>query len=330
MVTESRTFALGCFSSKGGTPYVGVVIDESVVPVSELMEGKYPSDVTMLDLLRDWKTSLAVIKAAIASRHDDAPVPVAQLQIHAPIPQPPQIFCTGANYGRHVVGMVLATGGGPGTENMNQDELRLFAEKAVKKQKAESQPFVFMKPVTSVCGPHDDLILPDFSDKADWEVEIGVVMGAETYRVSREDALSHVAGYMVVNDLTSRDKVKRTDIGAIGPDWIASKGPPGFLPTGPYLVPAEFVRDPQNLDMRLSVNGEIMQDDNSSDMTFDIARQIEFISYYARMLPGDILCSGTPGGNGVTRGIFLKDRDVMEAEIEGLGRQSVRCRGANR
>lgn len=325
MTVESRKFALGSFSRQGGVPFLGLLIDDAVVPVAEVTRGKISASATMLDLLRDWTGSLATLKAALAAHHAPAATPVSDLTAHAPIPTPPQLFCTGANYGRHVIGMVMSTGGGPGTENMNQDELRAFAEGAVKKQKAESNPFVFMKPVTSVIGPCDPLVLPDFSEKADWEIEIGVVMGVETYRVSRDKALDCVAGYMVVNDLTARDKVKRTDIGAIGPDWIASKGAPGFLPTGPYLVPAEFVPDPQSLDMRLSVNGLVMQDDNSSDMTFDIARQIEFISSYARLLPGDIICSGTPGGNGITRGIFLKEGDVMEAEIEGLGKQITHC-----
>lgn len=325
MAGEGRKFALGSFSQEDGEPFVGVMIDNGVIAVTEIAQGALPVGTTMLDLLQDWKTSFDLLKAAVAADHGLTPTPVATLEVHAPIPNPPQIFCTGANYGRHVIGMVMATGGGPGTENMNEQELRAFAEAAVKKQKAESNPFVFMKPVTSVIGPHDPLVLPDFSEKTDWEIEIGVVMGAKTYRVSREQALERVAGYMVTNDLTARDKVKRTDIGAIGPDWIASKGAPGFLPTGPYLVPAEFVRDPQNLNMRLSVNGAVMQDDNSSDMTFDIARQIEFISFYARLLPGDIICSGTPGGNGITRGIFLKRGDVIEAEIEGLGKQTTPC-----
>lgn len=328
MTVENRKFALGSFSRQEGATFLGVVINDAVVAVADITKNKIPASATMLDLLRDWRGSMAILKAAVAADHGLAAMPVSDLTVKAPIPTPPQLFCTGANYGRHVIGMVMSTGGGPGTENMSQDELRAFAEGAVKKQKAESNPFVFMKPVTSVIGPCDPLVLPDFSEKADWEIEIGVVMGVETYRVSRDKALDCVAGYMIANDLTARDKVKRSDIGAIGPDWIASKGAPGFLPTGPYLVPAEFVPDPQSLDMRLSVNGVVMQDDNSSDMTFDIARQIEFISSYARLLPGDIICSGTPGGNGITRGIFLKDGDVMEAEIEGLGKQVTRCTAA--
>ena len=322
-------FALGSFVQSDGRAFLGVVSDDAVTPVDALTQGRFPADVTLARLLQDWDANLATIKLAIAADRRRTPraprIPVTDLQAQAPVPDARQVFCTGANYGRHLVQMAVAVGG-PETEGLNPEQRRALGEAFLVRQKAESSPYVFMKPVTSIAGPNDLLILPDFSEKADWEVELGVVIASPTYRVSRANALKHVAGYMVVNDLTARDKVKRTDPGAIGPDWIASKGAPGFLPTGPYLVPAEFVPDPQNLGLRLKVNGVMMQDDSTSDMTFDVARQIEFISSYARMLPGDILCTGTPGGNGVTRGIFLRDGDVMEVEIDGLGRQTTLCR----
>ena len=329
MRQASTPFALGRFMTPGdGRPFLGVVVDQAVIPVASLVGDRLSRDATASQLLEDWTANLAAIKQALAADDGRAPrIPVADLTTLAPVPNPPQVFCTGANYGRHLVEMAVAVGG-PETEGLDADQRRRLGEAYLARQKVESSPYVFMKPVTTVAGPFDRLVLPSFSDRGDWEIELGVVIGIPTYRVSRADALKHVAGYMVVNDLTARDKVKRTDPGAIGPDWIASKGAPGFLPTGPYLTPAEFVPDPQNLGLRLSVNGVMMQDDSTSDMTFDVARQIEFISSYARLLPGDILCTGTPGGNGVTRGIFLKDGDVMEAEIDGLGRQTTRCTAA--
>lgn len=221
--------------------------------------------------------------------------------------------------------MVQILGVPPDTDGMNAQEKRAFGEAYVARQLAESEPYVFMKTVSSIAGPCDDLILPDFSDKADWEIELGAVIGHVPKGTTRKSALSCVAGYMVVNDLTARDKVRRTDPGAIGPDWLSAKGAPGFLPTGPYFVPAAYVADPQNLMMTLKVNGEVMQSESTSDMTFDIAWQVAFIARHVRMLPGDILCTGSPAGNGVTRGRFLKAGDVMEAEIAGLGQQVVRC-----
>jgi 2-keto-4-pentenoate hydratase/2-oxohepta-3-ene-1,7-dioic acid hydratase in catechol pathway len=224
--------------------------------------------------------------------------------------------------------MVVVLGVGAETEGMNEEEKRRFGEAYVSRQRAEAEPYIFMKPVTAIAGPDTTLPLPDFSDRIDWELELAAVIGKPTHRVSEADALSHVAGYMIANDVTARDRVNRTDAGAIGPDWIAAKGAPGFLPIGPDFVPSQFVGDPQQLAMKLLVNGVTMQDDSTSDMTFSVARQIAYLSRFAKLCPGDIICTGSPAGNGVTQGIFLKDGDVMEAEIERLGRQLIRCESA--
>jgi len=323
MSATEPSFRLGCFRKAGGPPFVGVVLNERVTPLSQLQAG-YTSGTTMIDLLQDWSESMGRLKVSVARGLEDG-FPVKSLEACAPVPKAPQVFCTGTNYASHVVQMMIAVGLSPDTDAMNAEQRRAYGEAYVARQKVESSPYVFMKPSTAISGPNDPLVLPSYSAKSDWELELGAVIGRPAYRVSRADALSYVAGYMVVNDMTARDKVFRKDPGAFGPDWVASKGAPGFLPTGPYLVPAEFIPDPYALRMQLWLNGETMQDDYTRNMTFDIARQIEFVSTYARMLPGDILCTGTPGGNGVTRGRFLRQGDLMEAEIEGLGRQSVRC-----
>ena len=324
---EQARFAFGRFIGEQRDAFTGVVVGDMVYLVSDLAPA-FHRDVTLAQMLDDWDNGLTAVRNAVASIGTGVGgTPLADLKPLAPLPTPRQIFCTGANYGRHVVEMVVLMGVGAETDGMDDIERRRFGESYVARQRAEAAPYVFMKPVTAVAGPCDPLTLPHYSQNADWEIELGVVIGKPTYRVSRAEALSHIAGYMVVNDVTARDKVRRTDPGAIGPDWIAAKGAPGFLPSGPYLVPAECVRDPHDLGMRLIVNGELMQDDRTSDMTFDIARQIEAISATTLMLPGDILCTGSPAGNGIVRGIFLKDGDVMEAEIEGLGRQMVHCIG---
>ena len=320
MIPSDKSFSLGTFSSGTSAPFLGVVRGQTVTPVFDLVPTSFQRDTTLRELLKDWPRYFAILSEAVSAATDPTKsLELADLRVLAPIPDPRQVFCAGANYRRHVIQMVVAVGSGPETEKMSADERRRFGEAYVARQLAESRPYVFMKPVTAVAGPYDDLILPAHSSKMDWEIELGVVIAGEAYQVSRAAAMSHVAGYMVVNDLTARDKVRRTDPGAIGPDWIAAKGGPGFLPSGPYFVPAAFVPNPLDLAMRLSVNGELMQDDRTSDMTFDIATQIEFISGYARMLPGDILCTGSPAGNGIARGIFLEDGDVMEVEIVGFG-----------
>ena len=326
MSTADSFFSLGSFSSGSGSPFVGLVRGAAVTPIVDLMPASFERGTTLRQLLGDWPRHFEILSEAVwAARDTSAWLNLSDLRVHAPVPDPRQVFCTGANYRQHVVEMVIAIGAGPETDNMNADERRAFGEAYVARQIKESRPYVFMKPVTAVAGPFDDFELPAYSSKMDWELELAAVFAGEVHRVTRKAAMSHVAGYMVVNDLTARDKVRRTDPGAIGPDWIAAKGGPGFLPCGPFFVPAAFVPNPLDLGMRLSVNGQPMQDARTSDMTFDIATQIEFISSYARMLPGDILCTGSPKGNGIERGIFLKDGDVMEAEITGLGCQRVRC-----
>lgn len=328
-MTTHGAFALGCFVAGDAEPFLGVVSDATVAPVTALASDQFGPEPSLQGLLKDWPSSFSTLSRAVASGWEKARrTPIEALRTLAPLPAPGQVFCAGANYGRHVVEMVVAHGAGAQTEGMDADQRRRFAEAFVADQAEKTSPYIFMKPTTALAGPFEPLILPAFSDQIDWELELGAVIGRSTYQVRREHALSQVAGYMVVNDITARDKVRRADPGALGPDWIAAKGAPGFLPVGPYFVPAAFVPDPQNLAMRLALNGETMQDDCTSDMTFSIARQIEYISTYARMEPGDLLCTGSPAGNGVARGLFLKDGDVIEAEIAGLGRQVVRCRRA--
>lgn len=318
-------FALGSFSKSGEEPFLGIVLEDQVTPVSTFGRSEFTKRTTLNDLLGDWPSSIANLKSIVASGFSaDTSVPIGSLTAHSPLPEARQVFCTGANYRKHLVEMVVAVGG-PEVEGMNAEERRAFAETYVDRQVAESRPFVFMKPVSAIAGPCDDLILPEFSECIDWEIELGVVIGAQTHRTSRDNAMDAVAGYMVVNDVTARDKIERTDPGGIARDWLAGKGAPGFLPTGPLFVPAEFIPDPYELEMKLSVNGQIMQHELPKDMTFNIARQIEHITEYARMFPGDILCTGSPAGNGISRNLFLKDGDVMEAEITCLGKQLVRC-----
>ncbi|WP_449472660.1 fumarylacetoacetate hydrolase family protein [Sphingobium chungangianum] len=326
MSARQDQFALGSFSVGDGPRFLGLVDGEKVYRVADLLPQPAAADPSLYDLLQNWGASFTALQAAFAARQPEAPFLVHQLRAHAPVPEARQLFCTGANYRKHVIEMVMVMDL-PETQGMNSAEKRTYGEAYVEKQLAESEPYVFMKPVTSIAGPDDSLLLPDHSQMVDWELELVAVIGRDCFRAAREDALDCVAGYMIGNDLTARDRVRRTDAGAISPDWIAAKGGPGFLPTGPLFVPAEFVADPHDLGMQLSVNGELMQDDRTSDMTFDIPRQIAYISRFARLIPGDLLCTGSPAGNGIGRGIFLKDGDVMEARIEGLGRQRVRCVG---
>jgi 2-keto-4-pentenoate hydratase/2-oxohepta-3-ene-1,7-dioic acid hydratase in catechol pathway len=163
------------------------------------------------------------------------------------------------------------------------------------------------------------------STQPDWELELVIVIGRSARHVSRTDALTYVAGYTIANDLTSRDKVYRADMKAIGTDWLAGKSSPTFLPMGPYVVPAAFIPDPQKLHLTLKLNNQVMQDEGTNDMTFGVARLIEYISSLVQLLPGDVICTGSPQGNGMHYNRFLCLGDVMEGTITELGTQRNIC-----
>jgi 2-keto-4-pentenoate hydratase/2-oxohepta-3-ene-1,7-dioic acid hydratase in catechol pathway len=271
-----------------------------------------------------------LVEYAQANRGREAavrPLELNSLRVHPPVDLPRQVFCTGANYRKHVVDMTIDAGVGP--EGLEGEALRRWAEDMMDERAARGEPYVFTKPVSAISGAFDKLTLPDNTAKPDWELELGVVIGKGGYQISRQDALSHIAGYAIVNDISARDLIPRTDYKMLGTDWLRSKGQVGFLPFGPYLVPAKFIRDPQDLRLRLTVSGRVMQDETTADMIFDIARQIEYISRYCRLLPGDLICTGSPAGNGTHYDRFLQDGDVMEGYIDGLGTQRALCEASH-
>lgn len=182
-----------------------------------------------------------------------------------------------------------------------------------------TEPVVFSKAVTSLSGPEDDVILPEGSTRGDWEVELAIVIGTAARHVSRETALNHVAGYAVANDVSEREwQIER------GGTWDKGKGFDTFLPLGPWLVTADEVGDPQALDLSLDVNGTRMQTGSTATMIFDCAEIIAYVSRCMTLLPGDVIITGTPPGVGMgikPDPIYLKDGDMMELEIAGLGCQ---------
>jgi 2-keto-4-pentenoate hydratase/2-oxohepta-3-ene-1,7-dioic acid hydratase in catechol pathway len=181
-----------------------------------------------------------------------------------------------------------------------------------------SEPILFMKATTCINGPFDPILLPPGSLKTDWEVELGIVIGSETRRVSEAKALQHVAGYCVVNDVTERTyQLER------GGQWDKGKGCDSFGPIGPWLVTRDEVPDPQNLHLWLEVNGESMQHGSTSKMIFGCAEIVSYLSHFMTLLPGDIIATGTPPGVGMGRKPprFLTAGDTLRLGIAGLGEQ---------
>lgn len=179
-------------------------------------------------------------------------------------------------------------------------------------------PILFMKATTAVTGPNDTVIIPRGSVKSDWEVELGVVIGDVARDVAVDDALNHVAGYAVINDLSEREFQLEH-----GGQWVKGKSADTFGPIGPWLVTRDEIADPQNLSMWLEVNGHRYQNGSTRTMVFGVAELVSHISRYMTLMPGDVISTGTPPGVGLGQKppVYLKPGDVMELEIEGLGRQ---------
>jgi len=204
------------------------------------------------------------------------------------IPRPGKIVCVGLNYRDHA-----AEGG----------------------QDLPKAPLLFAKWPNTLIGDGDPVVLPPESTQVDYEAELGVVIGAKAKRVSENDALDHVAGYICVNDVSARD------LQFADGQWTRGKSPDTFCPVGPRLVPREEIADPQALAIRCIVNGEALQDSSTAQMIFSVAEIIAYTSQIITLEPGDLIATGTPAGVGVFRDpkVLLKDGDEVSVEIEGLG-----------
>jgi 2-keto-4-pentenoate hydratase/2-oxohepta-3-ene-1,7-dioic acid hydratase in catechol pathway len=233
--------------------------------------------------------------AAWAAEHASRAPRVAETErLGSPIARPSKIVCIGLNYADHA----RETGA-----------------------KIPEEPVIFFKATTALSGPDDDLVLPRGSTKTDWEVELAVVIGRRARYVSREEALGHVAGYVLHNDYSEReDQLER------GGQWSKGKSQDTFAPLGPFLATPDEVGDVQALDMWLTVNGQSRQRSNTRQMIFDVPTLVSYLSRFMTLLPGDVISTGTPPGVGVARNppVFLKPGDVIELGIEKLGQQRQR------
>lgn len=303
-------------------PEAAVVVGDRALPTASL---GLPGQV--LALLEDWDAIFPRLAEAAedASRFAGAPA-LEGLRIDAPC-VPRQIFCTGANYRKHVIGLIM---GDPSMrtaehEGLSDEERRARAEAMMDERAKASLPFCFIKLPSCVVGPNDAVVLPRNVEKPDWELELAVVIGRRARHVSPEEAMDYVAGYAIANDVTAREHIFRRDGSAIGADWLSGKCFPTFLPFGPMIVPKRFVPDPYSLNIRLAVNSQLFQDESTADMMIGIERQVAYLSDRVELLPGDVICTGSPYGNGSAFGIYLKPGDVMEGTITGLGTQRNPC-----
>jgi len=250
---------------------------------------------TLLGLLGEWDAVADELRAVVVA---DLPA-LGGVRLEAPIRFPHKVVCAGANYFAHL------------------------AEMNVPRPDPVGAPYFFLKPpTTTVIGPGDAIVLPDREGRRiDWEAELGVVVGRRARDLDEQDAAAHIAGYMVLNDVSARDRLGRTDAVAppFGFDWTSAKGEDTFCPTGPGVTPAWFVADPQDLRITLSVNGVVKQDSSTADMMNSAFAVVAAASRIMTLEPGDIVATGSPAGVGAPRGEFLQDGDEVVVEIGQLG-----------
>ena len=235
--------------------------------------------------------SLATFEKIKNIEYDKLPKVPRTSRLGSCLADTPNFYCIGLNYAKHA-------------KETNAD--------------IPKEPIVFSKATTSINGPNDDVIIPGGSVKADWEVELGVIIGKHCQYVSEKDALSVVSGYCIVNDVSERSfQFDR------GGQWIKGKSAPTFAPIGPFLVTAEEIENPQNLNLQLKLNNNVVQKSNTSDMIFTVSQIISHLSHFMALRPGDIIATGTPEGVGIGMKppVFLKEGDIMELEIDFLGSQ---------
>jgi 2,4-didehydro-3-deoxy-L-rhamnonate hydrolase len=280
--------------------FVASISDDDGPAAAVVRDGfvhRLPGAPTVRAMLGEWEAWLA----RIDSEQLEDPLALGDCTLLPPIGDPPNLYMAGANYADHA-----------------REMRRLAPEVPVARH--PRGPFFFLKPTTSLIGHGAAVAIGEGVERLDWEVELAVVIGRRAERVSEAAALDHVAAYTVVNDVSARDMFVRPD--AEPPfthDWFGQKGWATSCPMGPWLLPARDCPAPGELALALSLNGELMQDSNTSQMLFSIEELIAYLSSVVPLVPGDLICTGTPAGVGAARGRFLTPGDVMRAEIEGIG-----------
>jgi 2-keto-4-pentenoate hydratase/2-oxohepta-3-ene-1,7-dioic acid hydratase in catechol pathway len=288
----------------GAKAKAGVLIGERIVPATALLKGRDVDATSVLGLVRAWDTVHARLHEAAQNSNPVDGLLLAQAKLDAPILYPGALFCAGANYWDHL-------------EEMAEIAKRVTG-KAPAMTKAKD-PYFFMKTtVGSIIGTGTPARLPPFSHQVDWEAELGVVIARPTRNISEERALDAIAGYLIVNDLSARDLMKREG-SPFGMDWVGQKCFEDAAPMGPWLTPAAYIPDPKNMAIKLWVNGVLKQNSNTGRLVHDIAEQIAYLSRHFTLQAGDVIATGTPAGVGMPRNEFLKAGDEVRIAIDGCG-----------
>ena len=266
---------------EAGKEKPGIVLDEKHFDVSAHIQDFNESFFE--------KGGIEALEKLVKEKSDSFPEIDLSIRLGSPVARPSKIVCIGLNYAKHA-------------KETNAT--------------IPTEPVIFMKSTTSLCGPFDEVMIPKDSVKTDWEVELAVVIGKRASYVEESEAMDYVAGYCLHNDVSEREfQLER------GGTWDKGKGCDTFAPMGPWLVTKDEVPDAHNLRLWLKLNDEKLQDENTSDFIFNIPHIISYVSRFMTLLPGDVISTGTPAGVGLgfNPPVYLKPGDVMELGIDGLG-----------
>lgn len=331
MVEQANAFSLISFRLPGDTSrvvHVGLIFGERIVPLDaltdyhvaakELLDATVRSELTpgIQGLLTDWEQSFEMLStlANFVAQEGFERVPwqrdvyaIGDIHVTAPVIRPTKMLFAGANYEKHV------------QEVKNWKEADLTHYKTV--DKSTTRPYVFVKLPYCIIGPDDAVVHPTPYQRLDWEGEVGLVIGKRGKHIPVERAMEHVAGFIIVNDYSLRDLNIRLDWPSFHMDWFGGKNFDTAACLGPYLVPRQFIPDYQQLHTTLRVNGVVKQDCYARDMVFKPDEIIAFVSTVVTLEPGDVISTGSPPGAGFATNEKLKVGDVVETEIDGLGRQ---------
>ena len=242
-----------------------------------------------------YKIGIKKLRSWLNKNKEKCPIIDNNIRIGPPISRPSKIVCVGLNYAKHA------------------------AESGMK---IPDEPVLFFKSSSAITGPYDPIIIPKNSSKTDWEVELAIVIGKRASYVSKKDALNYIAGYVLHNDVSEREfQIERSG------QWVKGKSCDSFAPIGPFIATADEIESPNNLNLWLKVNGEEMQNSNTSDFIFNIEEVVSYISQFMTLIPGDIISTGTPFGVGLGLNPpkYLKEGDIVELGIEGLGISKQTC-----
>jgi 2,4-didehydro-3-deoxy-L-rhamnonate hydrolase len=323
MPAAETTFVIGSFGLHGDD-FPAAVVGSRAYDLRKVLPGIRATH----DLFAEWDANLDAISRFLSEQDSTGRRAGHALEDLRPLPPVlpvGAVIAAGANYREHV--LQLAVAHKLGRSDATDEQLRNEAADEIDERARSGNPYVWAGLSSAVSGAHDDVYLPAVGDDVDWEVELGVIISRPGFGISVEDAASYIAGYTICNDLSIRSLIPRRDVAMMGTDWFRSKNAPGFYPTGPYLKPARFVPNASELRIQLRLNGDLMQDADADDLLFDIPQLISYVSAHVALRPGDMLITGSPAGNGSHYGRFLREGDVMEASITGLGTQRNNVRG---